>query len=229
MYHFFIDGVLLPVPPSRLNIKIKNKNQTVTLSDSSEYNLLKRPGLSEISFECLLPNQNYPFCVYENDFLSADYYLSLFEKLKTGQRVFTFCVERGEYARSFFSCALEDYTITESCDEAFDFKVNIRLKQHIPRKTVIIESAADSSGARVAQTKREVTAQPQDIGYKVKSGDTLWGIAKRYYGDGNRWPEIYGANSEVIENAAKQHQRASSSNGWWIYPDTVLNIKGGIK
>ncbi|MBQ9604370.1 MAG: peptidoglycan-binding protein, partial [Firmicutes bacterium] len=118
MYHFFIDGVLLPVPPSKLSIKIKNKNQTVTLADGSEYNLLKSAGLSEINFDCLLPNRDYPFAVYENAFLSADYYLALFERLKSGQRVFTFCVERGEFARSFFSCALEDYTISESTNEA---------------------------------------------------------------------------------------------------------------
>ena len=229
MYHFFIDGVLLPVPPSKLNIKIKNKNETVTLVDGSEYNVLKRAGLSEISFECLLPNFDYPFSVYENGFLNADYFLDLFEKLKVEQRVFTFCVERGASARSFFNCALEDYTITESSDEGFDFRVGIKLKQHTPRKTVVINSAADSSGAKISETKREITTKAGNIAYKIKSGDTLWALAKRYYGDGSRWKEIYDANAENIEIAAKNHGRASSSEGWWIYPETEIEIKNGIK
>lgn len=34
--------------------------------------------------------------------------------------------------------------------------------------------------------------------HTVKRGDTLWAIAKKYYGDGSRWPTIYNANKAVI-------------------------------
>jgi nucleoid-associated protein YgaU len=36
--------------------------------------------------------------------------------------------------------------------------------------------------------------------YVVKSGDTLSGIAKKVYGKAGRWPEIYEANRDRIEN-----------------------------
>ncbi|MFM7269464.1 MAG: peptidoglycan-binding protein LysM [Cyanobium sp.] len=34
----------------------------------------------------------------------------------------------------------------------------------------------------------------------VQSGDTLWGIAERAYGNGARYQEIFAANREVIED-----------------------------
>lgn len=61
----------------------------------------------------------------------------------------------------------------------------------------------------------------------VVSGDTLWGIAKRYLGSGMRYTEIYNANAEVIEAAAKAHGKKSSENGRWIWAGEVLTIPGG--
>ena len=34
--------------------------------------------------------------------------------------------------------------------------------------------------------------------YTVRPGDTLFSIAQHAYGDGNKWPEIYNANKQVI-------------------------------
>lgn len=34
--------------------------------------------------------------------------------------------------------------------------------------------------------------------YTVVKGDTLWGIAKKYYGDGSKYKKIYDANKKVI-------------------------------
>jgi nucleoid-associated protein YgaU len=39
--------------------------------------------------------------------------------------------------------------------------------------------------------------------YEVKSGDTLWKIAKEYYGDGNLYTEIFKANQDVLTDPDK--------------------------
>ena len=36
--------------------------------------------------------------------------------------------------------------------------------------------------------------------YKVKKGDTLWAIAKKYYGSGAKYPKIVSANKNLIKN-----------------------------
>lgn len=61
--------------------------------------------------------------------------------------------------------------------------------------------------------------------YKVKSGDTLWGIARKYYGNGTSWKKIYNENKSVIEKTAKKRRGGRGSNyGHWIFPGTVLSI-----
>lgn len=41
---------------------------------------------------------------------------------------------------------------------------------------------------------------PPPTTYKVKKGDTLFGIAKAQLGDGNRWPQIFVLNRAIIKN-----------------------------
>jgi len=50
--------------------------------------------------------------------------------------------------------------------------------------------------------------------YVVERGDNLWKIAKKVYGDGDRWIDIYNANSDVIK---KDHI---------VYKGQVLRIPG---
>lgn len=89
-----------------------------------------------------------------------------------------------------------------------------------------------SSGYKVSITARPIpeTAaeerEEEDEGetYVVVSGDTLWGIAKQFYGSGVKYNLIYDANREVIEATAKEHGKSSSDHGHWIWPGQVLTI-----
>ncbi len=60
--------------------------------------------------------------------------------------------------------------------------------------------------------------------HTVVSGDTLWKISTDYLGSGAKYMQIYNANAETIESAAKANGKSSSENGHWIYPGTVLAI-----
>lgn len=49
-----------------------------------------------------------------------------------------------------------------------------------------------------AVTKSIVSPEPNYYTYTMKSGDTLWALAVRYYSNGNSWPKI--ANASGISN-----------------------------
>lgn len=48
--------------------------------------------------------------------------------------------------------------------------------------------------------------------YRVVKGDTLWGIAIKYYGKGTLWPRIFDANRNLVKDPH------------WIYPNQVFVI-----
>ena len=81
-YKLYLDGVLFPVAPSKVTVKINNQNETVTLINEGEANILKAAGLSDVEFDLLLPNTEYPFALYPETFRNARFYLDKLEELK---------------------------------------------------------------------------------------------------------------------------------------------------
>lgn len=85
MYSMYIEDVLFPVTPGKISYKIGNNNKTITLINEGEVNLIKTPGLTEITIdELILPVfQKYPFAQYEKDvFQNAEYFLGKLEEWK---------------------------------------------------------------------------------------------------------------------------------------------------
>ena len=208
-YYFYLGNVLLPIPPSKLELKISNNNKTYNLINYSQINVLKNPGLSSLEFEVVLPNTKYPFAMYKNNFQNAKYYLSVLENLKVNRSAFQFIVVRKfpngkDIFNTNIKVALEEYTITDTTEEGFDTKVKIKLKQYKEYSTkkvqVTIKQYRPPAVTRTVTTNNTAVAKPSGQNYTVKRGDCLWNIAKRFYGNGAKYTTIYNANRSKIRN-----------------------------
>ena len=93
-YSVYLDKILCPIAPSKLQLKIKNQNKTLILMNEGEVNILKTAGLTDISFDLLIPNVKYPFAKYDSGFKRAKYFLDKFEKMKTSKKPFQFIMVR---------------------------------------------------------------------------------------------------------------------------------------
>lgn len=221
-YDFYLKKCLLPIAPPKLSVKINNANETVTLINEGEINILKKAELTDIEFECRIPQEKYPFAVYKSGFKGADYFLDYFESLKTSKKPFQFivCRKRPTGKRLFdtnIKVSMEDYKITEDAKNGFDILVKIKLKQwrDYGIKTVNISFNMEKPKASV-EPQREATTSPAPAAaqtYTVVKGDCLWNIAKKFYGNGSKYTVIYNANRSVI-----------GGNPNLIYPGQVLTI-----
>ena len=208
-YYFYLGNVLLPIPPSKLELKISNNNKTYDLINYSQINVLKNPGLSSLEFEVVLPNTKYPFAMYKNNFQNAKYYLGVLENLKVNRSAFQFIVVRKfpngkDIFNTNIKVALEEYTITDTTEEGFDTKVKIKLKQYKEYSTkkvqVTIKQYRPPAVTRTVTTNNTAVAKPSGQNYTVKRGDCLWNIAKRFYGNGAKYTTIHNANRSKIRN-----------------------------
>lgn len=253
-YSFFmVSGdkkVQFPIAPSDLTITLNGRNETIDLMNEGEVNLLKSPGLTEVSFTALIPQvSNYPFAVNKEP---IDTFVSFLNEMFEKKKPFRFVVVRARGTKLLFDTNLqvscESYEMKESAENGFDIELSIKLKQYREYgvKTITLVSIettkktdttttttvttpsttnkkTTSKTASKTSSKRSKKTETTKK-HRVVKGDTLWGIAKKYYNDGSKWRVIYDKNESTIEKAAKKHGKKSSANGHWIYPGTTLII-----
>lgn len=231
-YNFYFkdgsDVLTFPITPAELSINVGSKNKVVTLISEGDINILKSPSLIEVEFEARFPMRKYP---YSREVSNFQTYFDKFEELKEDKKSFRFIVARTtpNGKRTWDTnllMALEEFEIKENANEGDDVLIKFKLKQYKEygvKKLKVANSKPDttstSNNAR-GNDNRSSTSQT----YTVKSGDCLWNIAKKFYGNGADWKKIYNANKSAIEADAKKHGRGSSSNGHWIYPGLKLTI-----
>jgi nucleoid-associated protein YgaU len=73
-----------------------------------------------------------------------------------------------------------------------------------------IEGVESVNGDGLKVESGEAAGEPEF--YTIVKGDSLWKIAKKYYGDGNKYPVLFEANREVIKDPDL------------IYPGQVIRV-----
>ncbi|NLI90201.1 MAG: hydrolase [Epulopiscium sp.] len=232
-YYFYFDKLLLPVAPPKMQLSIRNKNETVTLINEGEVNLLKTPGLTDISFEVLIPSVEYPFALYKSSFMRPSVYLDEFERLKVTKKAFQFIVTRTlpDGALLFdtnMKVSLEDYKIDEDAKNGFDLKVNINLKQYEDYGTKVIEIIPPKKPDEKpkAMSKKE---RPTDTKIIVIGSDVV--VNGRLHRDsfgkgaGQMRTNYRGKVNFIKKGRSHPYHITTPSGGWqgWV---TASSVKG---
>ncbi|WP_125143677.1 LysM peptidoglycan-binding domain-containing protein [Clostridium transplantifaecale] len=217
MYEVYLDDMRLPITPQKIQMKYGNQNKTVELINGEEFNIIRPPGLCEISLDAVIPQSDYPFAVWDGAG-DAEEFIEHLRELKETRSEFEFIVIReGPGRQNFFDTnmdvTLEDYKISDDAKEGVDLLVSLTLKEYQHYGTKIVNfTIMPEQTPQATETEEDRAAPETPKTYTVQSGDSLWKIAKKTLGDGNRWSEIYNLNTDKI------------SNPDLIYPGQVLTL-----
>lgn len=217
MYEVYLDDMRLPITPQKIQMKYGNQNKTVELINGEEFNIIRPPGLCEVSLDAVIPQSDYPFAVWDGAG-DAEEFIEHLRELKEARSEFEFIVIReGPGRQNFFDTnmdvTLEDYKISDDAKEGVDLLVSLTLKEYQHYGTKIMNFTIMPEQTPQATETEEDRAEPETPKtYTVLSGDSLWKIAKKTLGDGSRWSEIYNLNTDKIGNPDL------------IYPGQVLTL-----
>ena len=221
---FNVDNVnyKLPTNPSELNI---SEGQEIKEFDILRLGKIAVPSSMELkkySFEVELPSKVYNYVLTKDDFKPAKFYIDLISKWRKEKKVIRFVASNAVNDISEL-VVIENMDIVEKAGEEGDYYADISLVQYKPYEVkegvVEIKTFRKDNKSIVAQKapkappRPSTPPKPQAQTYVIVQGDTLWGIAKRFLGDGSRYPEIHKINQPPL-----------SKNPNLIYPGQKIKI-----
>ena len=180
----------LPVLPPEYMVSEEQRNTTVSVITLGDINLIGKSGLREIPLSSFFPAQDYNFSNNSNR-KEPIAYVEMIRGWKTS----------GEPIRVIITgmlnmeCTIESFTWGER-DATRDIYYDLYLKEYKKPKTVAVTKEATASSTSSRSTKPASSGKT----YTVKSGDSLWKIAKQMYGNGSQYTKIYEANKDKIKN-----------------------------
>lgn len=215
---FFQQGntvIRLPTNPEKIEKTSTQANEKYEVFGAGQIAVPTHLELAEYSLkEIEFPHTASHYVETAGAFQGPDYYENLFNSWRAGSQPIRFIARNGITADINTLVLIEECNPSESAGEEGDKYFDFKLLEYrdFGFKSVVVSSNATKATAK-ATTVPKVTKNPKaQKTYTVKSGDTLWGIAKRFYGNGAKYPTIYNANKSKIKNPNL------------IYPGQVLTI-----
>ena len=198
MYDIYIDRMLIPVNPEKITYSMKNRNETISLINSTELNLLKTEGLQDISLKIVLPAHKYPFINTAQGFNRPKYYLDKFQRLKDNRKPFQFIVSRkyptGKgYFNTNLKVSLEEVTWSDDVAEFMDITVEIKLKQYKDPRAKKLNMLEDKLSGFITMP-RPITAVFDRV-VSTGTGEMLWNVCRQYTGGLEKMAEVMKLNA----------------------------------
>jgi LysM repeat protein len=196
----------LPVNPEQIDTSSVQAIEKYEILKLGQIAIPTHMELSEYSFEVELPKEAYHYVETSGDFKDADFYLNLFMEWRDSLEPVRFIASNGIGDDINTLALIESLDIVEKAGEECDKYVSFQLLEYreFGKKFMVVEEVQSLSTGTTKAKKVKVDKEqsnPKNNGsYTVQQSDTLWAIAKKYYGNGAKYTKIADANKDKIKN-----------------------------
>jgi nucleoid-associated protein YgaU len=183
----------LPVNPESISVSSSHGYEDIEVTQLGEYTVIGNERLREYSFSSFFPRDyNAGYCEY-NDIPKPWEAVALIESWKKSGKPIRLTITGTPINEAV---TIRDLSYEEKAGNVGDISFTLSLKQY---KFVEFRKI-DVSGpnTKVASAKTRPNTKKAPTTYTVKSGDSLFKIAQRLLGNGDRWREIYEKNKATI-------------------------------
>jgi nucleoid-associated protein YgaU len=185
----------LPVNPDKIVIKREKLLDTVTILNMGEADFTIGTKVTEISLSSFLP------IAYDSEYCQ---YASIPDPQQAMQQLTTWTVSKKPVRLIITTTVVNTLVLVDAHTSTFQggepgdvyYDLTLRTWNPITVRTQAQVQAAAAVNVSALQTRPDTKPVPKT--YTVKSGDSLFIIAKMCLGDGSKWQAIYTANQSTI-------------------------------
>lgn len=196
------ETIRLPVNPENIKIEKGIANETYSVLKLGKVILPSETELEKYTFEAELPSKMYNYVLTKNNFKPASFYIKKIGEWMQLHEPIRFIINNSQGEDLSKLVLIEEFGLSEKAGEEGDYIAGFKLVEYKPykKKEVVIMKQqnylSSKNMTKIKQTNREGKPSIPKT-YTVMNGDTLWGIAKRFFGDGSKFTEIVKLNPSI--------------------------------
>ncbi|RXZ84700.1 LysM peptidoglycan-binding domain-containing protein [Paenibacillaceae bacterium] len=195
------DIIRLPVNPASIEVSNGSNGSTYNIEKLGEINVIKSPSLLTYSFDGVFPARYHPAMVAPLldptivNGIKFNAYVYYFKKWMESKRPIRFVVIGPGYGINT-ACSIESFTWRDVAGSGGDIAYSLSLKRYQFYGARKVKFTETDAGKAVVKDKPERPNEKQPPStYTLVKGDTLWDIAKKKLGSGDRWREVQKLNN----------------------------------
>lgn len=200
----------LPVLPSSVSLSVGNKNEAVDISNLGEVTVIQDPSPKTVQFSAFFPANKTPLVEY-NNFPKPWDAVKKIEKWQKDKKPLRIVITK---TKINIPVSIESFDYSEEAGAVGDISYDLSLKEF---KFVSVRKIK----VKVPKKPKRPNPKPKPRTHLVKRGDTLWDLARKYYGNSLEWRKIWNANKPMMVKRDKRNLRMP---GHWIFPGQRLKI-----
>ncbi|WP_342505612.1 LysM peptidoglycan-binding domain-containing protein [Sporosarcina sp. FSL K6-2383] len=191
------EGFQLPILPEKVSELGAGDGEDFSISKLGNINIPKDPKLEEYPLESFFPATETHYS--STAFREPQYYIDALKRWKKNKMAVRYIYVNGSFSINEL-VTIEKFDYEES-DGSGDVYFTLALKKYVhfaPKKMAVKKPIVSTASVKAAVVKKTApprqNSKPAPQTYSLISGDSLWKVAQKYLGDGNRFREIANLN-----------------------------------